>query len=494
MEALFLKLVNMSLTASWLVLAVLLARLILRKAPRWIFAALWGLVAFRLICPISIESALSLIPSREPLPWEILYTAAPELQSGIGSIDGAVNPVLSGLLAPERGASVNPAQVWSFILSHVWLAGMAAMLLYAAGSVLLLRRRVAAATLLGENIKQSEQVDSPFVLGCLRPTIYLPYAMEASDMPHVIAHEQAHIKRHDHWWKPIGFLLLSVYWFNPILWLAYALLCRDIEAACDEKVIGDMERDERRAYSTALLNCGARRRRIAACPLAFGETGVKERVKSVMNYQKPAFRVIAAAAIVSALVAACFLTDPYDSQTVKSSDLIIESGGSADALDNSSMQDAERQIKISGVHFTYGAGQYDLSERNGSINAITGCFPIGEYLVLEGHTGPKHNVYCVFNTLTQTFEADITGANLTWYGDDIHTAVYSFWNDIFTYDGALLASLDLSGDEFIYALEYSADGAEIKVEIASDGDGGRGETIPLGTSAGPVIAYSDLDH
>ena len=530
---------------------------------------------------------MSLIPSSEPLPQEIIYTASPEIQSGIAPIDNAVNPVLSEVLAPADGASANPTQIWSFILSHVWLIGMAAMLLYALGSFLLLKRRMATATLLRENIKQSELADSPFVLGLFRPTIYLPYAMSEADMAHVIAHEQAHIRRRDHWWKPLGFLLLSVYWFNPVLWLAYVLLCRDIEAACDEKVIADMEKDDRRAYSTALLNCSVHRRRIAACPLAFGEVGVKDRVKSVMNYKKPAFWIIAVAVAASIVVAVCFLTNPYDSQAVKdelenntcetisiqvinmpnyaesgiievtdaatierlvtklqdatykkplrkigeapdnlAADIalinsgksfmrilllssvstgnefeiyvfadsdtqlvvnepltisgsivsLIESNGSADALDT---QEKEKQIAISDVYFTYGEKQYDLSERNGSINEITDCFQIGEYLVLEGHTGPKHNVYCVFNTHTETFETDIAGANLTWHGEDIHTAVYAFWNEVFTYDGRLLASLDLTESEYIYALEYSDDGTQIEAEILSNTGDGRTETIPV---------------
>lgn len=331
MEAVFLKLVNMSLTASWLVLAILLVRFVFRKAPKWIFVALWGLVALRLVCPFSMESALSLIPSSEPLPQEIIYSASPVIDTGITPIDNAVNPVLSEALAPAAGASANPTQIWSFVLANVWLMGLAAMLLYALASYVLLRRRMATATRLRDNIKQSEQVDSPFVLGLFRPTIYLPYTVAAADMVYIIAHEQAHIRRRDHWWKPFGFLLLSVYWFNPILWAAYVLLCRDIEAACDEKVIHEMEKDDRRAYSTALLNCSVHRRRIAACPLAFGEVGVKDRIKSVMNYKKPAFWFTIVSVIACAAVAVCFLTNPQkhpeDLPTVEQTYVAISSKG-----------------------------------------------------------------------------------------------------------------------------------------------------------------------
>ncbi len=310
MEALFLKIVNLSLTASWLVLAILVFRLLFRKAPKWIYCLMWGLVGLRLILPFSFESIFSLIPSAEPLPDEILYTAQPAIDSGIHIIDSTVNPILSASLSPTAGASVNPTQVWSFILACLWGIGVAAMLIYTIISYALLRRRVATATKLRNNIKESEAVDSPFVLGIFRPTIYLPYRMNEADREYVIAHEKAHIRRGDHLYKPLGFLLLSFYWFNPLLWVAYILLCRDIEGACDEKVIGTMETEDRRAYSTALLNCSVHRRRIAACPLAFGEVGVKARVKGVMFYKKPTFWLIALSVLACTTVALCFMTSP----------------------------------------------------------------------------------------------------------------------------------------------------------------------------------------
>lgn len=314
MEAVWLKLVNLSIAAGWLVLAVIVLRLVFRKAPRWIFCVLWGLVALRLACPVSIESALSLIPSAQTLPPEILNTATPQIHSGIPAVNSAVNPVLGQSMTPAPGASVNPTQVWSFFLSWVWAAGMCVMGLYALVSYWLIKRRMATATLLRDNIRQSEYVDSPFVLGLFRPVIYLPYGMEEGDRAYVVAHEQAHIRRKDHWWKPLGFALLCVYWFNPLLWVAYVLLCRDIEGACDEKVVREMGLEDRRGYSTALLNCSVRRRSIAVCPLAFGEVGVKERVKSVMHYKRPAFWLVAAALAACGAVAVCFLTNPPTSR------------------------------------------------------------------------------------------------------------------------------------------------------------------------------------
>ncbi|MCH5352698.1 MAG: hypothetical protein J1E06_04440 [Acutalibacter sp.] len=310
MEVFFLDLVNLSITASWLILAVLLMRLVFRKAPRRIFCILWGLVGLRLLCPFSLESALSLIPSAQPLPHEILYAASPEIHSGIGTVDRLVNPILSGALSPAPGDSVNPAQVWSFVLSRLWAVGAALILLYGIIRYLLLKRRVATATLLRDNIKQSERVDSPFVLGIFRPTIYLPYSLAEADRDHVIAHERAHIRRKDHWWKLLGFVLLAVYWFHPLIWVANGLLCRDMELACDERVIRGLEKEERRAYAEALLRCAARRQGIAACPLAFGEIGVKHRIKNVMEYQKPAKWVTLLAITAAAAAVLCLMTVP----------------------------------------------------------------------------------------------------------------------------------------------------------------------------------------
>ena len=320
MGALFLKLVNLSITACWMVLAVLLIRLIFRKAPKWIFCLLWGLVALRLICPISIESVFSLIPSAEPLPQEILYAAPP-------------------------GASANSTQIWPVVLASIWIAGVAAMLLYELISCLLLRRRVSTATLLRENIKQSERVDSPFVLGLFRPIIYLPYNVADEDLTYVIAHEKAHICRKDHWWKPIGFILLAIYWFNPLLWVAYVSLCRDIETACDERVICEMEKEDRRAYSVALLHCSIRRRTIAACPLAFGELGAKSRIKGVMNYKKPAFGVVLLAVSATIVAAICLLTVPK-SDINRPQEIVAPTGNVETIPDNDGTSYSDDSIEL----------------------------------------------------------------------------------------------------------------------------------------------------
>ena len=319
MNELFLKIINMSISASWLILAVLILRLVLKKAPKWVNVLLWGIVAVRLICPLSFESTLSLIPSAETFPLDIEMAAKPTIDSGVPAINSVVNPVLSSFAPPQHVlTSANPLQIWIPILNIIWLIGVGALLLYTAVSYWRLCRKVDTAVRYKDNIFQSENVSSPFVLGLIKPRIYLPFKLDGQNLEHVVAHEKAHIHRKDHWWKPLGFLLLTIHWFNPLMWLAYVLLCRDIELACDEKVIKELGNEQRADYTQALVACSVNRRMIAACPLAFGEVGVKERVKSVMNYKKPAFWVIILAVIACVIVAVCFLTNPkQDSYTLR---------------------------------------------------------------------------------------------------------------------------------------------------------------------------------
>ncbi|MCQ2536916.1 MAG: M56 family metallopeptidase [Lachnospiraceae bacterium] len=317
MDALFLKIANMGITVTWLVLAVLIIRLVFKKAPKWLHCGLWGLVAFRLICPFSIESVLSLVPSSTPLPEGIIYATEPQIQSGITLIDRPINVYLAETMRPDPVESANPMQIITFILAIVWLVGVVAMLIYSAVSYIVLRFQVRTSVPLDKNIRQCDCINSPFVLGVFRPMIYLPFGLNEETMVHVIAHEKAHISRRDYLWKPIGFLLLSVYWFNPILWVAYIFLCRDIEAACDEKVIKGMGKEELRAYSTALLQCSIKKRSITACPVAFGETNVKKRITDIINYKKPAFWIILLALVACVVVAICFMTNPVDKPVVQ---------------------------------------------------------------------------------------------------------------------------------------------------------------------------------
>lgn len=323
MSELFLKIVNMSISASWVVIAVLTLRFCLKKAPKWVNVLLWGIVAVRMVFPFSIESVLSLIPSAETISPSIMMEQSPSVQTGVPALNHVINPVISGSFTPAPGASANPLQIWIPVLAGIWLFGIAALFLYSAVSYWRLRRKVCEAVILRGNIYQSEKVCSPFVLGIIRPKIYLPYHMDSREMDHVIAHEQTHIRRKDHWWKPLGFLLLTTHWFNPLMWLSYILLCRDIELACDEKVIRKMSNEQRADYTQALVACSVDRRLITACPLAFGEIGVKERVKSVMNYKKPAFWIVLASVIVCAVIAVCFLTNPIGFQFDVSANTIV---------------------------------------------------------------------------------------------------------------------------------------------------------------------------
>ena len=311
MAAVFLKLLNLSISASWLVLAVLVLRLISKRSPKWVNVLLWGIVALRLVLPFSIESALSLIPSAETVsPAAVQFDPAPTITSGVSVIDNAVNPSLSEHFAAVPTASVNPLYAGAYIAGWAWLIGLGAMLLYALASYLRLRRRVSVSLPIQDHIYLCDAISSPFILGVVKPRIYLPSGLDEVQRQNVLSHERAHLARRDHWWKPLGFALLAVYWFNPVLWLAYTLLCRDIELACDERVIRTMDESAVKTYSTVLLACSMPRKAVITCPLAFGEVGVKERVKNALHYKKPAFWVVAASVAVCVVVAVCFLTDP----------------------------------------------------------------------------------------------------------------------------------------------------------------------------------------
>lgn len=337
MSTIFLKILNISFTAGWLILAVIALRLLLNKAPKWIMCLLWGLVALRLLIPFSIESALSLVPSGEIVSESIVSNASPSIDTGFKAVNNAVNPIITETFAPQSEASVNPMQIIVTIATAIWIVGMAAMFIYAFVSYFKLKTQVRASTPLSvktsefsRRVMVSDDIKSPFILGIFKPVIYIPSNLDLNTIEYVCAHENAHIKRHDHWWKPLGFFLLSIYWFNPLCWIAYILLCKDIESACDEKVIKDKDKSYLALYSQALLDCAVQRKRISACPLAFGENGVKGRVKGVLNYRKPAFWIIVIAVVVIIVAAVCFLTNPkrIDPSEKKPPELMIESDNS----------------------------------------------------------------------------------------------------------------------------------------------------------------------
>ncbi len=373
MADIFIKIFNLSITASYIVLAVILLRLIFKRAPRWISCLLWAVVGLRLVIPFSLESVLSLIPSAEPIPENITTQAIPTINSGIQPIDGAINPIISENLAPNVADSANPLQIIISVAAFVWLFGIAAMLIYSAISYIRLKLRVRPSIHLRDRIYYCDNIDTPFILGIIRPRIYIPSGICDEPLDSVIKHEMAHLKRGDHLIKPLGFLILSVYWFNPLIWLAYLLLCRDIEAACDEKVIKTMDNDGKRIYSEALVACSSHRRMISACPLAFGEVGVKNRVRSVLSYKKPAFWIIIAALVASVILAVCFLTDPKndpENEIITNGDIHTEYEGVYMVLDSrSETEDGTATFKVTwhndtDKEFTFGA-QYDIQIKDG---------------------------------------------------------------------------------------------------------------------------------
>ena len=376
MAAVFLKLLNLSISASWLVLAVLVLRLISKRSPKWVNVLLWGIVALRLVLPFSIESALSLIPSAETVsPAAVQFAPAPTITSGVSVIDNAVNSSLSEHFAAVPTASVNPLYVWTEIAGWVWLIGLGAMLLYALVSYLRLRRRVSVSLPIQDHIYLCDAISSPFILGVVKPRIYLPSGLDEVQRQNVLAHEQAHLARRDHWWKPLGFALLAVYWFNPVLWLAYTLLCRDIELACDERVIRTMDESAVKTYSTVLLACSMPRKAVITCPLAFGEVGVKERVRNALHYKKPAFWVVAASVAVCVVVAVCFLTDPpTDTDAAGLVGFHREQVTYADVTDASGAQPSSVQLTAEETDAVYALLDAMQYKRLGAASAMQACY------------------------------------------------------------------------------------------------------------------------
>lgn len=407
MDDVFLKLVNLSISASWLILAVLVLRVVLKKAPKWVMPLLWGVVALRLVCLFSIESALSLIPSAETIPSEIVTETREPVLYEQATLDIVTNPTLPSAAEVPVGVSRQQAQVDFNIYSVLWLAGMAALLVHALVSAGKLKRKLATAILLRDNIYESEFVDSPFVFGVVKPNIYLPMHMDEGTAAYVIAHEHAHLARRDHWWKVLGYLVLALHWFNPLVWVAYILFCRDIELACDEKVVKGLDGAARADYSQALLSCAAPGRAVAACPLAFGEGNIKTRVKSALHYKKPAFWVAAAAVLAVVIVAVCFLTNPksergslvwaqkLNAADVASIELYVPAEGKArqyKKLGTEEMAQAVELINSSrGTYIekpeTVYAGLpvwFLLTMDDGTVHAVGSV--VGHYLIIDGDT------------------------------------------------------------------------------------------------------------
>lgn len=438
MTVLFLHVFNMSIAASWIILAVLLLRSLLKKAPKWITVLLWGIVAVRLICPFTIESALSLIPSAQTVSPEIMMDSTPEINSGVPILNDVINPIINGSFAPDPATSANPLQILIPLLSIAWIAGIAGMLLYTAISYVHIKSKIGTAVLLRDNIFQSERVLSPFVFGLVKPKIYLPFNMNTQDLSCVIAHEQAHIRRKDHIWKPLGFLVLTLHWFNPLVWLGYILFCRDLELACDQKVIAPLDRAQRADYSQALLACSVKKHRITACPPAFSEVGVKTRVKSVLQYKKPKILGIIAALITCVALAAGFLTNPISSDAIGIKGISVK-GLSPDKIELSipysyatggysvrALSADEGEYCGDGMRTYDGAlGKYRIMIKFGDTDpseAFTRNFPIGDVVEIKNapinirakRVSPEDHgfvLYLGFDTPIQVDERDYTKLN-----------------------------------------------------------------------------------
>lgn len=338
----FLRLLNMSLMASWLIVVVIILSLIARKAPRWIVCLLWGLVAIRLICPFSIESSYSLVPSEKVITKNILSELQHKRSITTG-VDATINEYLGDTY--HEGTSVAYDHIPMLKIGTIWVCGVLGLFFYIIIMNLWLRGHLKEAVLLQEKIYLCDYVHSPFIFGFFHPYIYLPPGIDKSDMKYVIAHEKAHLQHKDHIWKIIAFILLTIYWFNPLIWVAFVLFCRDIELACDEKVIKNLSMSEKKAYSESLLSYSLKKRVAIVYPLAFGEVGVKQRVKSILNYKKPALWVVCLSFLVCIVVGVCFLTTlPLENQ-IKVMALVDES--------STQIQKHEKEIELEQILMDY---------------------------------------------------------------------------------------------------------------------------------------------
>ena len=371
MDKLFITIVNNGLVASWIILAVIVLRKLLNRIPKWVNCLLWGLVAIRLAIPFSIESIFSLIPSAKPVPADIEYAKIPKIDSGMHAVNMVINPVLENHFAVKEIASVNPIQVIIFISSYIWMIGVIGLLIYAFVSFIMLKRQVKNAQAIDKGIFISETIDSPFILGFVKPSIYIPDYLDDEAYICVTEHEKAHIKRGDFIWKPFGFLILSVYWFNPLCWFAYIMLCKDIEYACDEKVTKDKDKNWKATYCQVLLDCSSKRKMIAACPVAFGEVSVKDRIKFVIRYKKPTFWMIVLAFVACIVVGICFLTNP---KTTEISDDIIDAGSDIALEEIAEKESDTTHLTEQAADFAptdiYSVNQIDVILTNGDTHTV----------------------------------------------------------------------------------------------------------------------------
>ncbi len=321
MSEIFLSVLNMSLTAGYVILFVMAIRLLLKKAPKFISYALWGVVAFRLIIPFTFESMLSLMPRNTkavPIPPDIIYHPSPRINSGVEVVDSFVS---QSLPAPTIGASVNPLQIYIGIGAYLWMIGIIVLLTYSIVSVLRLKKQLKSAQLIEQNIFEAKNLKTPFVLGLIKPKIYLPVGLNATERSYILLHEQTHIHRKDYIIKIVAFFLLSIHWFNPLVWIAYMLMSTDMELSCDERVLKEMNEDIKKSYANTLLSLATGRHFINGSPLAFGEGNIKGRIKNVLRYKKFSFWVIAVSIIVVIVVGIALITNPKQADKLQENNI-----------------------------------------------------------------------------------------------------------------------------------------------------------------------------
>ena len=433
MDKLFITIVNNGLVASWIILAVIVLRKLLNRIPKWVNCLLWGLVAIRLAVPFSIESIFSLIPSAKPVPADIEYAKIPKIDSGMHAVNTVINPVLENHFAVKEIASVNPIQVIIFISSYIWMIGVIGLLIYAFVSFIMLKRQVKNAQAIDKGIFRSGTIDSPFILGFVKPSIYIPDYLDDEAYICVTEHEKAHIKRGDFIWKPFGFLILSVYWFNPLCWFAYIMLCKDIEYACDEKVTKDKDKNWKATYCQVLLDCSSKRKMIAACPVAFGEVSVKDRIKFVIRYKKPTLGMIVLAFVACIVVGICFLTTPKtteisDDNIDAGSDIALEEIAEKESDTTHLTEQAENEEILGGG--SYSSRNSDKTEQTteqAADFAPTDIYSVNQIDVILTN-GDTHTV--VDKSVLEKVEGMLSGAEeIKEAGCPFHTPLYLYRED-----------------------------------------------------------------
>lgn len=322
MEKIFTVICERGISAGYVILAVIVLRLLFRKSPRWVMGILWALVAIRLICPIVVESPFSVVPKGPLFDKETSNLKSEQEVQQINNLPDQ-NQTAGKQVAEIKEHTAKQDETKDFwtdkrktdskkMLSTIWLLGMLVLTGYGIFGSLRVEYQLRFAVPVEQQIWECDTIHTSFLWGLFHPRIYLPSGMNEETKRYVIRHERAHQKRGDHWWKVIGYVLLVIYWFQPLMWIAYWIFARDIEYACDEHVIGNLSFAERKEYAQALLLCGSGRSRRLAGPLAFGGLGVKPRIKNVLSYQKPGRGKIAISLLVCVVVSVCFLTNPKD--------------------------------------------------------------------------------------------------------------------------------------------------------------------------------------